>query len=63
MKQFEVHSPHTGRTEVLDEGLALSMVSTATDSLLIQWCPEGRSFVDSDGFSWVRLGDVADVWP
>lgn len=44
--------------EPLDEGLALAAVSTATDSLLVQWCPVGRAFVDSDGFMWVRMEDV-----
>lgn len=58
MKQFQVMNPSSYDTRILDEGLALSMVSTATDSLLLQWCPVGGQFIDYDGFEWERLPDV-----
>jgi hypothetical protein len=46
------------KSDPWDEGMALSTVSTATDSLLVQWCPVGASFEDSDGYTWTRLPDV-----
>lgn len=55
MKQFMCTMPTGQLRGPFDEGLALSTVSTATDSLLVQWCPVGGTFEDSDGFVWERI--------
>ena len=55
MKQFTCTSPEGRPLGTYDEGLALSAVPTATDSLLVQWCPVGGTFADSDGFTWERI--------
>lgn len=58
MKQFRVMNPTTYAWRTVDEGELMSMMSTATDSLLAQWVPVGGEFTDSDGFQVERDEDV-----
>lgn len=58
MKQFRVMNPTTYAWRAVDEGELMSMMSTATDSLLAQWVPVGEEFTDSDGFQVARDADV-----
>jgi hypothetical protein len=58
MKQFRVMNPSTYAWRSVDEGELMSMMSTATDSLLARWVPVGNGFTDSDGFQVERDADT-----
>lgn len=58
MKQFCVMNPSTYVWRSVDEGELMSMMGTATDSLLAQWVPVGGEFTDSNGFQVARDADI-----